>query len=95
MVFHDGEAYWLRVTNLVQTVKGKASMVGVSLMRNALCWSSAPFPRSSLRHEVLPLGQGARGAKFVGRAVDEVTFLVKVVVDRAVYLGDFLATSSA
>ena len=70
MVFHDGEAYWLRVTNLVQTVKGKASMVGVSLMRNALCWSSAPFPRSSLRHEVLPLGQGGLVTELVhGRRV--------------------------
>lgn len=50
-------------------------------MRTALCWSDAPYPRCNSGHEVLPLGQRGRAAKLVGLPVDEMAFLVEVVVD--------------
>ena len=48
-----------------------------------------PCPHST-GHEVLPLGQSGLAAKLVSLTVDEVAFLIKVIVNRAIHRGEFL-----
>ena len=58
---------------------GAVSLTGVVSARRGL-----PARRASSAHDVAPLGQCGRATFAVGLTVDEVTFLVEVVVDLGV-----------
>ena len=59
-------------------------------MVTCLCWTQLGPKHRSSGGERLPLGQGGRAAGLVILAIDEVAFVVKMIVDGGVYGNEFL-----
>ena len=65
-------------------------MGAVSLITNRLGSAQQSLGSATSAHKRLPLGQGGRAAKLIGLTIDEMAFLIKVVVDVRMNLGELL-----